>query len=100
MMSINREGAPLIWTHNLLKQVCKREKKKFDGEEKKLVYLLGFILSLFGMYLVIESKLKKLLGFLPCGFLDENNCVILCCCACLYFSDLIAYCYDEMMLNV
>ena len=61
---------------------------------------LGFILSWLALHLVMESILKKLLGFLPCGFLGEIFVLFLCCCACLYFSDLIAYSYDVMMLNL
>ena len=51
MMGINKEGTPLIWTYNSLKKVCKREKKKFVGEKKKLLLSLGFILSWFGVAL-------------------------------------------------
>ena len=48
-MSINREGAPLIWTHTKLKKVRMKENKMFTGEEKKLLLSLGFILSWFGL---------------------------------------------------
>ena len=45
----------------------------------------------------MESMLKKLLGFVACGFLKENICVLLCCCTCISYSDPIAYGYDEIM---
>ena len=40
---------------------------------------------------------KEVAGFLPCGFLEENLCVLLLCCACLSFSDPIAYNYCDIM---
>ena len=47
-----------------------------------------------------ESTLKKLLGFLPCGFSEENICVLLCCCAYISFSGPIDYGYDDIILIV
>ena len=52
-----------------------------------MILSLGFILSWLALHLVTESILKKLLDFLPCGFPEENLCVLLCCIACLSFSD-------------
>ena len=49
------------------------------------------------MELTNESTLKKLLGFLPCGFPTKNICVLLLCCACLSFKDSIAYGYCDIM---
>ena len=49
---------------------------------------------------MIESILKKLLGFLPYGFPYENLCVLFCFYVCISFNDPIAYVYDVMMLNV
>ena len=97
-MSINREGAPLISSHLTLKQGHMREKKRLAGGEKNLLLSLGSILSWLALVLVVESILKKLLGFLPCGFPEENICDLFCCCMCLSFSDPIAYGYDEIML--
>ena len=53
---------------------------------------MGFTFYLFG-----ASILRKLLlGFSQ----DKFLCFFLCGCACLYFSDLLAYGYAVMMLNV
>ena len=54
----------------------------------------------FTLYLVEFYVEEVLWVFLPCGFLKENICVLLCCCTCLYFNDPFAYGYYVMMLNV
>ena len=61
-------------------------------EDEKLFLLLGFYTVLVEFY--IEEVLR---GFLPCGFPEENLCVLLCCCICLSFSDPLLM---VMMLNV
>ena len=65
MMCINREGAPLIWTDNSLKQVHMREKKRFVREEKTLLLSLVFILSWFGIALGDGIYTKEVVGFSP-----------------------------------
>ena len=51
----------------------------------------------FTLYLFVASILRKLLlGFSQ----DKSLCSFLCGCACLSFSDLLAYGYVVMMLNV
>ena len=51
----------------------------------------------FTFYIYEASILRKLfLGFSQ----DKSLCSFLCGCACLYFSDLLAYGYVVMMLNV
>ena len=102
-MCINREGAPLIWTHYSLKQVCKREKERERGSlERRSSFFCLWGLSYLGLalHLVTKSILNKLLGFLPCDYREKNICVILSCCDFISFSDPISYGYDEMMLNV
>ena len=62
----------LIWTHKEHKQVrSKREKDKFTGVEEEVAedILCLVFLSLSDIVLSDESIQKKLLGFLPCGFL-------------------------------
>ena len=73
MININREVLSLIWTHCKIKEVLsKEEEDKFTGEEEEEaaedILSLGF-LSLSDIVLSYESIQKKLLGFLPCGFL-------------------------------
>ena len=73
LKNINREALSHIWTHNNHKQVrSKREKDKLvaveEEETKEVILSLGF-LSLSDIVLSDESIQKKLLGFLPCGFL-------------------------------
>ena len=60
-----------------------RDKEKEDiVEDEQLFMLLGFYTVLIEFY---NEELLR--GFLPCGFLEENHCVLLYCCTCLYFSD-------------
>ena len=61
--------------------MLKREKES-TMEDEQLFLLLGFYTVLVELY--IEEVLR---GFLPCGFPEENLCVLLCCCTCLSFSD-------------
>ena len=51
-------------------------------EDEQLLLLLGFFTVLFKFY--TEEVLR---GFLPCGFPEENICVLLCCCTCLSLND-------------
>ena len=72
MKSKNKEAPSLIWTHCKLKEVrCKEEKDNFIGEEEEEIakdVLSLDILSLSDFVQINKSILKKLLGFLPCGF--------------------------------
>ena len=55
-----------------------------------------YLLSFWGIY--IEEAFAR---FFPLGFSqDKYLCSFLCGCACLAFSDLLAYGYVVMMLNV
>ena len=45
------------------------------------------LLSEFYTALVEFYTEEVLRGFLPCGFPEENLCVLLCCCICISFSD-------------
>ena len=74
MMCINREGTPLIWTHNSLKQVHMRE---------KLFLSLGFILSWLGIALGDEIYTKEVVGFSPLWIPREKS---LCSFVLLYLS--------------
>ena len=56
--------------------------KEYIVEDEQLFLLLGFYTVL------VEFYTKEVLrGFLPCGFPEENLCVLLCCCTCLSLSD-------------
>ena len=55
-----------------------------------------YLLSFWGIY--IE---EAFVGFFPLGFSEDKYlCSFLCGCACLSFSDIWAYGYAIMMLNV
>ena len=62
-----------------------------QGREQEVSFVF-WDLSYLGLtlHLVTKSILKNLFGFLPCGFLEENLCVILSYYDCLSFSDPIA----------
>ena len=88
-MSINREGAPLIWTHFSLKQVHKRGKEEacWRGEIDLIVFCVLTILVGIALSDIIYTK--EVVGFSPLWFPRINLCVFCCCCyACLSFSDL------------
>ena len=70
------ERAHLSFIHTQLKQVCMRDKKRFIGEEMKLLLSLGFILSWFGIVLGDGTYTKEVVGFSPSRFPDENLCVL------------------------
>ena len=60
-----------------------REKEKeYIVEDEELFLLLGVYTVLVEFY--TEEFLR---GFLPCGFPEENLCVLLCCCIFLSFTD-------------
>ena len=61
---------------------------------------MGFILSWFSIVLGDCIYTKEFVGFSPLWFPRGKICVLLSCCACLSFSDPIAYGYDVMMLKV
>ena len=101
-MNINRWGASLIYTYLTLKYCAgerEREREKESTmEDERLFLLLGFYTVLVEFY--TEEVLR---GFLPCGFPEENICVLLCSLVLLHLSFFqwsIAYGYDVMMLNV
>ena len=72
-----------------------REREK-ELEEKEDQSSRFYLLSFWGIY--IE---EAFVGFFPLGFSqDKSLCSFLCGCACLSFSDLLAYGYTVMMLNV
>ena len=59
--------------------------------ERREKQLSGFYTALVEYY--IEEVLR---GFIPCGFLEENNCILvfLCFCACYSFSNLlVTFCF-------
>ena len=74
-----------------------RDREKELWLEKKEDQSFWFyLLSFWGIY--IEEAFA---GFFPLGFSqDKYFCSFLCRCACLSFSDLLAYGYAVMMLNV
>ena len=56
-----------------------REEQVRQKEEKQLS---GFYTALVEFYTV-----EVLWGFPPCGFPEENLCVLLCCCTCISFNN-------------
>ena len=60
-------------SHTQVLRWREREREKDSTvEDEKLFLLLGFYIVLFEYY-----TLEFLQGFLPCGFLEENICVLL-----------------------
>ena len=80
---------PHLDTQHTSKFAQEREKDKCAGEEEEEVaediLSLG-ILSWFDIVLSDGTILKELLGFFLYGFLEENLCVLVYCCACLSFN--------------
>ena len=68
----------------------RERKKEYTVEDEQLFLLLWF-------YIVPGYTWEVLRGFLPCGFPEENRCVLLCCYTCLSFRDPLLM---VMMLNV
>ena len=75
---------PLSFIHILHSSIALEREREREStvEDEKLLLLLGSYTVLVKFY--TEEVLR---GFLPCGFLEENLCVLLCCCICLSFSD-------------
>ena len=71
--------------HTLTQVVLARE-KRISALAIREKLLSGFYTALVEFYTE-----EVLWGFLPCGFLEENICVLvlLCFCACCSFSDLL-----------
>ena len=67
-MSINREGASLIWTHFSLKQVCKREKEYARLGGEIVVIVFGVHSILVGIALGDKIYTKEVVGFSPLWF--------------------------------
>ena len=84
----------LIWTHTHLCITHGRERKISLLGEGALVWGLIFVL-LIHLYRGSFARFSS-----PWGFPRINLCVLLCGCACLSFSDPLAYGYDVMMLKV
>ena len=75
---------PLSFKHILHSIIAlDKEKEKEDIVEDKELFLL----LVFYTFLVEFYTEEVLSGFLPCGFPEENICVLFCCCACLSFND-------------
>ena len=96
IMNINRWGASLVLSHITLKY-CARERERERErdsivEDEQLFLLLGFY-TVLGWILYWGS----FAWFSPLWFLEENLCVLLCCCTCLSFNDPLLM---VMMLNV
>ena len=74
---------PLSLEHILHSSIApEREKaKESTVEDEQLFLLLGFYTVLVKFYTE-----EVLWGFLPCGFPEENLCVLFCC-TCISFSD-------------
>ena len=60
----------------------KEREKVSTMEDEKLFLLMGFYTVMVEFYTE-----EVLWGFLPCGFPEENLCVLWCCCICLSFSN-------------
>ena len=73
-----------------------REREKELWLEKENLFFGFYLLSFWGIY--IEEAFAR---FFPLRFShDKSLCSFLCGCSCLSFSDLLAYGYAIMMLNV
>ena len=67
-------------------------RERTSAPERREKQLSGFYTALVEFY--IEEVLW---GFLPCGFPEENLCVLLCGCACVSFNHPLLM---VMMINV
>ena len=84
-------------THSHLCSALVKE-REVAGEAGGSVFDQSFgfyLLSFWGIY--IE---EAFVGFFPLGFSQDKSVFFLCGCACLSFSDLLAYGYAVIMLNV
>ena len=75
-----QEGASLHLYSLTQADFSKREKQQRTKKEEVIVWSFYTILVKF----YDEEVLR---GFFPCGFPEENLCVLFCCCICLSFND-------------
>ena len=75
-MSINRGGAPLIWTQYSLEKVCMREKEEAHWRGEIIVIVFGVLTILVGVVLGDGIYTKEVVWFSPLWFPRINLYVL------------------------